>query len=87
MASGCPVLVSKTSCLPEINGNAAYYFNPDKINSIERGINIILNKKNIYNKLRQYGFKRIKHFNIKDNFNKTLSLIDRNNTDNDLKNR
>ena len=36
MAYGCPVLVSNKSALPEINGKAAVYFDPDNILQIEK---------------------------------------------------
>ena len=35
MSQGCPVLVSNRSALPEINSNAADYFNPDDENEIK----------------------------------------------------
>jgi glycosyltransferase involved in cell wall biosynthesis len=68
MACGCPVLVSKKSCLPEINSNAAEYFNPDIINSIVRKILILLYQNNIRKKLIINGLKRAKIFSIKETF-------------------
>ena len=35
MSQGCPVLISNTSALPEINDKAADYFNPDDISDIK----------------------------------------------------
>ena len=75
MASGCPVLVSKKSCLPEINNNAAEYFNPDIISSIAKKILILLNKKELRNKLITKGFKHAKKFSIKKTFLKTFHEI------------
>ena len=34
MAAGCPVLSSNFSCLPEVYGEAALYFNPDQTDKI-----------------------------------------------------
>ncbi|MFZ9597798.1 MAG: glycosyltransferase, partial [Schleiferiaceae bacterium] len=31
MASGCPVLSSSTSCMPEVAGDAARYADPDSV--------------------------------------------------------
>ena len=46
MSQGCPVLVSNTSALPEINNSAADYFNPDDIDEIESKISeTILDKR------------------------------------------
>ena len=75
MACGCPVLVSKKSCLPEINDNAAEYFNPDIINSIANKILILLNKKELRDKLITKGLKHAKKFSIKKNFLKTFNEI------------
>jgi len=75
MACGCPVLVSKKSCLPEINSNAAEYFNPDIINSIVRKILILLYQNNIRKKLIINGLKRAKIFSIKETFLKTFNEI------------
>ncbi|MGA9567057.1 MAG: glycosyltransferase family 1 protein [Candidatus Korobacteraceae bacterium] len=38
MAMGCPVLVCNTSALPEICGDAAYYFEPDSLESLMFGL-------------------------------------------------
>ena len=35
MSQGCPVLISNASALPEINGDAANYFDPDNIDEIK----------------------------------------------------
>lgn len=35
MAAGCPVLVANTSCLPEVCGDAPFYFDPDDPASLE----------------------------------------------------
>ena len=36
MAAGCPTLVCNTSCLPEICGDAPFYFEPDDQSSLQR---------------------------------------------------
>lgn len=84
MASGCPILVSNTTCLPEINGKAAVYFHPDKIDSIVDAFNMILNQKKKRYQLINLGYKRIKKFNIKKNFNETFKLIDKNKINNNF---
>jgi glycosyltransferase involved in cell wall biosynthesis len=38
MAAGCPVLVCNTSCLPEICGDAPFYFDPNEPASFERAL-------------------------------------------------
>ena len=75
MACGCPVLVSKTSCLPEINGQAAMYFNPDSINSIKRNILFLLSDTKLRYKLINKGYIHVKKFNTKKSFENTLKVI------------
>lgn len=38
MACGCPVVISQTSSLPEVGGDAAIYVNPNSVDSITDGI-------------------------------------------------
>ena len=38
MSCGCPVVVSKTSSLPEIAGEAGIYVDPEDIESIAKGL-------------------------------------------------
>lgn len=75
MACGCPVLVSKTSCLPEINGKAAMYFDPDDINSIKRNILFLLSDKKLRYKLINKGYIHVKKFNTKKSFENTFKVI------------
>jgi len=44
MACGCPVIVSKTSSLPEVVGEAGIYFNPEYRGSLLEAIMGLLNK-------------------------------------------
>lgn len=84
MASGCPILVSNTSCLPEINGKAAVYFHPNKINSIVDALNMVLKRKKKRYQLINLGYRRVKKFDIKKNFDETFALIDKNKNINNL---
>jgi glycosyltransferase involved in cell wall biosynthesis len=42
MSAGCPVLVSRTSSLPEMCGDAAYYFDPAADGSLEQELERLL---------------------------------------------
>lgn len=75
MACGCPVLVSRTSCLPEINDQAAIYFDPDSINSIKKNILVLWNEKKLRDKLINKGYIHVKKFNTKKSFENTLKVI------------
>ena len=57
-----PVVCSKATCLPEILGSAAVYFNPEDIEDIAEKIWMVLEDKNLQEKLKIEGNKRIKKY-------------------------
>ena len=71
MACGCPVIVSNTSSLPEVCGDAAFYVDPNSVEDIERGMEKVLNDKELQTKLIINGFERVKQFS----WNKTAQGI------------
>jgi glycosyltransferase involved in cell wall biosynthesis len=75
MSYGCPVVTSNTSSLPEIGGNACYYFNPKSISDMTKAMDILLNDKILCTNLVQNGYKRIKEFSWKKCAEETLDLI------------
>tara|TARA_A100001011_G_scaffold397127_1_gene497156 strand:- start:20361 stop:21500 length:1140 start_codon:yes stop_codon:yes gene_type:complete len=77
MSQGCPVLVSNTSALPEINNSVADYFNPDNIDEIESKISEIILDKEKIKIMSTKGFKRSKQFSWKKNVQDTFQIIQR----------
>lgn len=75
MSQGCPVLVSNTSALPEINNSAADYFNPDNIDEITSKISEIINDNEKIKIMSINGFKRSKQFSWKKNVEDTFKII------------
>ena len=75
MAYECNVLISNTSSLPEINKDAADYFDPDNIENIKQKIKINLEDKSHINKLKKNAKKRIEIFSWKNTVNETLDII------------
>ncbi len=75
MSQGCPVLISNTSALPEINGSSCCYFNPDNIDEINKKIKEILINKEYRNELINNGFKHFKKFSWENNVKETLDKI------------
>ena len=76
MAQGCPSLISSTSALPEINGTASDYFDPDNIVDIKNKIKKILIDENHKSNLIKNGEDHIKKFTWQNNVEKTLATID-----------
>lgn len=75
MTQSCPVLLSKKSALPEINKNAAIYFNPDNEINIMNCMKQILNNKKLKNRLIKKGNFLISKYNWKNNVSKTINII------------
>lgn len=62
MAAGCPVVAANASCLPEIYGEAARYFDPDNINDLVDKINQVLSDKKLANDLKKKGLAQVKKY-------------------------
>ena len=62
MASGVPVVVSNTTSLPEICGNAAVYIDPYQPESIAQGLNELLENKSFYSRMKNEGLKQAAKF-------------------------
>jgi glycosyltransferase involved in cell wall biosynthesis len=80
MASGCPVVSSNTSCMPEILGDAAEFFDPYDSESIAQAMEHVLRNRVRAQELRVKGLERVKRFSWEamarqtlDTYNKVLS--------------
>ncbi len=62
MAYQTPVVSSKASCLPEILGEAAVYFNPENVNEIADKIKQVLGDKELQKRLIVKGKEQIKKY-------------------------
>jgi glycosyltransferase involved in cell wall biosynthesis len=60
--SKCPLILSNTSCFPEIAGDAAIYFNPEDEESIRNSIEKTIYDPELKEQLRAKGFERGKEF-------------------------
>lgn len=58
MACGCPVMTSNAASLPEAVGNAALLCNPMKIKAIAKGMELLLTRESLRNRLIERGFRR-----------------------------
>lgn len=73
MASGIPVVVSNSSSLPEVCGNAAIYVNANEPSEIAKAVTKLLSDNEFYDKYKQLSSERAKSFSWK---NTTQNLID-----------
>ena len=71
MKCNCPILCSNATCLPEIAGDAALYFDPTDMSSILDRINYIENNNSIKKELIQKGNENLNKFS----WQKTANII------------
>lgn len=62
MAHKCPLVSSDATCLPEVYGNAAHYFDPLSVKDMERAINDVLVDKKLRDSLSTNGQKQLKRY-------------------------
>ncbi|MFV1917127.1 MAG: glycosyltransferase family 4 protein [Patescibacteria group bacterium] len=78
MACGTPVVVSRVASLPEVAGNAGVYVNPNKPQSIAKGIEKVLNMDKIeYNKLVKIGLRQAEKFSWEKAARQTLAVLEK----------
>ncbi len=74
MARGVPVVSSNATCLPEILGDAALYFNPLDVDDMAEKIKKALTDENLRKTLIQKGFEQIKKYSWRKMADETLNL-------------
>lgn len=75
MKNKCPVLVSKSSALPEINGNAALYFDPSNDNEIYKQINKLIRDSFFRKLLISKGQKHVVKFKWSSTYSNLMKII------------
>ena len=74
MAKGCPVISSDKSCLPEVLGEAALYFNPEDSSDMLIKIERLFNDKNLREVLIKKGYQQIKQYSWWESARQTLEV-------------
>lgn len=65
MQCGCPNVLAKASCFPEIAKNAAEYFDPQSVDDMYEVMNRVCQNETIRKRLVQDGFQRVQDFSWK----------------------
>ncbi len=76
MATGTPVISSNASCLPEIYGDAALYFDPLNINQMTKKIEEVITSKKTQEELRKKGLKQVKKYSWEKMAKETLRVYE-----------
>lgn len=75
MACGCPAIVSNTSSLPEVCGDAVLYFDPHDTSDMVKKINMVLEGEDLRRNLIDKGFKQVSFFTWEKCAGKTLEIF------------
>lgn len=73
---GLPVLAARAGALPEILGEAAYYFNPGSASALASAMNAVGGSAKIQTRLAQAGFERLKHFDWDKTARETVQVYE-----------
>jgi len=75
IACGVPTIASRTSCLPEISGNALTYFDPLSIEDMASCMHAVLCNSELSSSLRQKGIDRARDFTWERCARETLNVL------------
>jgi glycosyltransferase involved in cell wall biosynthesis len=73
-SSGCPVIASNATSIPEVGGDAALYFDPWDVSAIEAALLKIICDSELRKQLIACGLKRANEFTWSETARKTLSI-------------
>ena len=74
MAHGCPLVSSNATCLPEVYGDAALYFNPNDVEDIALKIERVLRDKQFAKELVARGKKQLEKYSWERMAQQTLDV-------------
>ncbi len=77
MKHGAPVASSNATCLPEVNGDAAHYFDPLDVNDMAEKINDILIDEKLRSDLIKKGSEQVKQYSWEMMAKQTLEVYEK----------
>ena len=77
MAHECPLVSSNATCLPEVYGDAALYFDPLKVDDMASAILSMLGDKKLQKKYVKAGQKQLKKYSWQDMAQQTHTLYNK----------
>ena len=80
MMYGTPVIAANSSCLPEILGDAALYFDPDDISGIIKAVNSIRSDPAVRRTLIEKGTAQVQRYSWRRMMQQTRAIYERTNT-------
>ncbi len=77
MGYGTPVVSSNATCLPEVYGQAAHYFNPVDTSDMAEAIDQVLTNDKLRTRLSKAGYKQIKKYSWKKMASETHAVYEK----------
>ena len=77
MINGAPVISSNATCLPEVCGNAAEYFDPKNIDEMANVISRVLSDDKLRAKLIKLGYEKVKEYSWEKCARETLESYEK----------
>ncbi len=74
MGRGLPVVAARATCLPEILGDAAYFFDPSVSQSFSQALARVWTDEALRKNLQAKGYERIQHFDWRVMAERTLQI-------------
>jgi len=74
MVHGCPVVSSNATCLPEVYGDAAHYFDPENVEDMATRIDEVLTSPTLRTKLTALGHKQAAKYSWRRMAEQTLAV-------------
>jgi glycosyltransferase involved in cell wall biosynthesis len=74
MVHGAPVVSSRATCLPEVYGDAAHYFNPLDVDDIVKAVNDVLTDEKLRQRLIAAGLVQAKKYSWQRMAEQTLAV-------------
>lgn len=76
MGHGAPIISSNATCLPEVYGKAAHYFDPTNTADMARAMTEVLGNEKLRQKLSKSGYEQIKKYSWKKMAEQTLKVYE-----------
>jgi glycosyltransferase involved in cell wall biosynthesis len=76
-AAGCPAVLSNTSSLPEVGGDAAVYFDPRSMDEIRTSVEKVVSSPNLRMELAEKGRERLEEFSWERCASETYKVYER----------
>lgn len=76
MSCGAPVVISSSSSLPEVAGDAALYFDPHRVEEFAEQMTRLLSNETLQREYRQRSLSRSQHFSVERMAMQTLQVYE-----------